>query len=47
MSTKPMRQVSCNGRTAVDEDYEFWMDAKPTKKDAVALCRHMGWRVSS
>ena len=32
---------------AVDEDQEFWMDAKPTKKDAVALCRHMGWRVSN
>lgn len=25
----------------------FWMDAKPTKKDAIALCRLMGWKVSS
>jgi hypothetical protein len=25
----------------------FWMDAKPTKKAAVELCRTMGWRVCS
>ena len=25
-------------------DPEFWMDAKPTKKEAVALCRKMKWR---
>lgn len=25
----------------------FWMDAKSTKKDAIALCRLMGWKVAS
>lgn len=24
---------------------DFWMDAKDTKKEAVALCREMGWRI--
>jgi hypothetical protein len=28
---------------SVVDDPEFWMDAKPTKKEAVALCRDMGW----
>jgi hypothetical protein len=32
---------------AVDGDHEFWMDAKPTKKDAIVLCRDMGWIASS
>lgn len=27
------------------DDPSFWMDAKPTKKAAVELCRTMGWRV--
>ena len=33
----------------VDEDGtgDFWMDAKPTKKDAIALCRRMRWKVTS
>ncbi len=26
---------------------DFWMDAKPTKKDAIALCRRMRWKVTS
>lgn len=24
---------------------EFWMDARPTKKEAAALCKTMGWRI--
>lgn len=24
---------------------EFWMDVRPTKKDAIALCREMGWKI--
>lgn len=30
----------------VEEDPEFWMDAKPTKAQAVAICRSMGWRIN-
>lgn len=28
-----------------DCDTEFWLDALPTKKAAVAVCREMHWRV--
>ena len=24
----------------------FWMDAKKTKKEALALCKEMGWKVT-
>lgn len=26
-------------------DTGFWMDAKPTRKEAIALCREMGWKI--
>jgi hypothetical protein len=26
-------------------DTDFWMDALPTKKAALALCKQMGWRI--
>lgn len=29
-----------------DEYTGFWMDAKPTKKAAIDLCRRMGWRIA-
>lgn len=25
----------------------FWMDAKPTRREALALCREMGWKVAN
>jgi hypothetical protein len=25
---------------------EFWLDAKKTKKEALALCKEMGWKVN-
>jgi hypothetical protein len=31
--------------TAVSHDSEFWLDAKQTKLEALALCKAMGWRV--
>lgn len=27
------------------EESDFWLDAKPTKKEAIALCRRMGWKI--
>ena len=30
---------------AVSHDPGFWMDAKPTKKAALELCRTMGWKL--
>lgn len=27
-------------------DPEFWMDAKPTKAEAINLCTEMGWKIS-
>lgn len=30
---------------AVSHDPDFWMDAKPTKAEATALCRTMGWKM--
>lgn len=34
--------------SVLDEDSsdDFWMDAMQTKKEALELCRHMGWKVS-
>lgn len=29
----------------VFDDPEFWMEAKPTKAQAIALCREMGWKI--
>lgn len=26
-------------------DTDFWMDALRTKKEALALCKQMGWRI--
>jgi len=26
-------------------DPAFWMDAKPTKKAAIEICRQMGWKI--
>lgn len=31
----------------VFDDPSFWMDAKPTKKAAVELCRTMGWKIAA
>lgn len=28
----------------VFDDPEFWMEAKPTKAQAIAVCREMGWK---
>lgn len=28
-----------------DEPGDFWMDAKPTEAEALAVCRAMGWQV--
>ncbi|OGC76268.1 hypothetical protein A2619_02330 [candidate division WWE3 bacterium RIFOXYD1_FULL_39_9] len=30
----------------VVDNYDFWMDAKKTKKEAVRLCRQMKWKIS-
>lgn len=30
-----------------DEDLDFWMDTKSTKKEAIALCRTMGWKITT
>ena len=30
---------------ASSHDPGFWMDARPTKKAALALCREMGWKL--
>ena len=29
----------------VHDDPEFWMEAKPTKAQATAVCRSMGWKI--
>ncbi|WP_139093316.1 hypothetical protein [Delftia sp. JD2] len=29
----------------VFDDPEFWMEAKPTKVQAIELCREMGWKI--
>lgn len=29
----------------VFDEPDFWMDAKPTKKSAISLCKEMGWKV--
>lgn len=35
----------CYAIVAADHEPTFWMDHKPTRRDAVALCKNMGWRV--
>lgn len=31
--------------SVVDDPTDFWMDAKKTKKEALALCKLMSWKV--
>lgn len=31
---------------AISLDSYFWMDAKKTKREAIALCNAMGWKIS-
>lgn len=35
----------CFAITVADRTPAFWMDHKPTRKAAEALCQEMGWRV--
>lgn len=28
-----------------ESHYAFWLDSKKTKKEALALCKEMGWKV--
>lgn len=35
----------CYAILVADRDPAFWMDHKPTRRAAEALCKTMGWRV--
>ena len=40
-------EVSISGEWAIIAGgTDFWLDAKKTKREAVALCKQMGWRIS-
>ena len=43
---KRSTEVKLAGEWAIIAGGDFWLDAKPTKREAVTLCHEMGWRIS-